>query len=185
MAMVVAVVGMPGCGKGELAAVVSEAGFPVYSMGDMIRAEVDSRGLEGDPLIFGRIAQELRDEFGYAVLAERLAPIVDEAKKEHSIVMIEGMRGTDEKGVFLDYWSDDFKVVAIAADADLRFQRITARGRAEDGDRPSFDARDERESRWGVSELMVGADWTLDNSEDLNTFKNRSQAWLKALFPSH
>ena len=31
MALVVAVVGMPGCGKGELAAVVSAAGLPVFS----------------------------------------------------------------------------------------------------------------------------------------------------------
>ncbi len=184
MALVVAVVGMPGCGKGESAAVVSAAGLPVFSMGDMIRAEVESRGLEGDPMVFGRVAQELRDEFGYGVLAERLAPLVDAATKEHPLVLIEGMRGTDERDVFLEHWTDGFRVVAIVADADVRFRRISSRGRAEDGDRLSFDARDQRESTWGVSELMVLADWRLDNSSDLDTFKNVSETWLKTVLPS-
>ena len=45
MVLVVAAVGMPGCGKGELSALVGAAGIPVFSMGDMIRAEVDPRRL--------------------------------------------------------------------------------------------------------------------------------------------
>ncbi len=112
-------------------------------------------------------------------------PLVDEAMREYPLVLIEGMRGTDERDVFIGHWSDEFKVVTIAADADVRFQRITSRGRAEDGDRSSFDARDERESKWGVDELMAGADWTLDNSTGLDTFKNLSETWLKTLLPSH
>ena len=43
---------------------------------------------------------------------------------------------------------------------------------------------DQRESTWGVSELMVLADWTLDNSSDLDTFKNVSETWLKTVLPS-
>ncbi len=185
MVLVVAVVGMPGSGKGVLSELVKEAGIPVFSMGDMIRAEVEARGLEGDPHVFGRVAQELRDEFGYGVLASRLAPHINSALTENQLVLIEGLRGGDEKDVFLESWPDSFKVIAVNVDADIRFNRISARGRAEDGDRNALSRRDERELGWGVGELIAGADWSLDNSGDLETFKNLSEQWLNSLFPSH
>ena len=49
MAQVYAVCGMPGSGKGEFAAVLSNKGIPVVSMGDMVRAEVRSRELPENP----------------------------------------------------------------------------------------------------------------------------------------
>ena len=94
------------------------------------------------------------------------------------------MRGVDEKDIFLEHWPN-FKVVAVVVEADIRFDRISLRGRAEDGDRAAFDRRDDRELSWGVGELIAGADWSLDNSGDLETFNNLSEQWLKALFPSH
>jgi len=184
MILVVAAVGMPGCGKGELSALVKAAGIPVFSMGDMIRAEVEARNLDGDPHVFGRVAQELRDEFGYGVLASRLVPHIESALAGSQLVLIEGMRGVDEKDIFLEHWPN-FKVVAVVVEADIRFDRISLRGRAEDGDRAAFDRRDDRELSWGVGELIAGADWSLDNSGDLETFNNLSEQWLKALFPSH
>ena len=60
MARVFAVCGMPGSGKGEFATVLVEAGVPVVSMGDMVRAEVHRRGLEEAPHVFGEVAAELR-----------------------------------------------------------------------------------------------------------------------------
>ena len=49
MSLVLAVCGMPGSGKGEFASIFIEQNIPVLSMGDMIRAEVASRGLEESP----------------------------------------------------------------------------------------------------------------------------------------
>jgi len=185
MVLVVAVVGMPGCGKGELSALVKAAGIPVFSMGDMIRDEVEARNLEGDPHVFGRVAQELRDEFGYGVLASRLAPYIESSLVDSQMVLIEGMRGVDERDIFLEHWPDSLRVIAVVVEADIRFNRISARGRAEDGDRAAFNERDRRELSWGVGELIAGADWSLDNSGDLETFNNLSEQWLKALLPSH
>ena len=181
MGRAVAVVGMPGCGKGVLSELVAEAGLPVYSMGDMIRREVESRGLAGDPHVFGEVAQQMRDEHGYGVLATRLAPLIDEVLSNYSLVLIEGMRGIAERDVFADCWGDDFMVVAIVADSKTRLQRISLRGRAEDGDKEAFEMRDERESGWGVEMLMQQANWTLDNSSDIGTFKNLSTRWLNSL----
>jgi dephospho-CoA kinase len=185
MGLVIAVVGMPGCGKGELAKVVADAGYPVFSMGDMIRAEVERQGIEGDPHVFGRVAQEMRDEFGYGVLATKLVPEVEKSLSTNPIVLIEGMRGVDEQEVFVQAWQSNFQVVAIEAAVDIRFDRITQRGRAEDGNRDSFDIRDQRESGWGVGKLISSAEHHLTNESGLEEFQNVAKNWLESIFPVH
>jgi dephospho-CoA kinase len=139
MARVVAVCGMPGSGKGEFANVLHSHGIPVLSMGDMVRAEVRRLELKESPGIFGEIAAQLRAEHGEDVLAVRLADAVDEHLKNHSIVLIEGMRGTAERIVFEQRWNKKFSSLAVDASPDTRFTRIQNRGRSEDGDRESFE----------------------------------------------
>ena len=99
MGQVVAVCGMPGSGKGEFAAVLAEAGVPIVSMGDMIRAEVQRLGLEEAPHVFGEVAASLRAAHGEDVLAVRLCDRVDELLQRHPLVLIEGLRGTAEDAV--------------------------------------------------------------------------------------
>ena len=177
MGKVVAVCGMPGSGKGEFAAVLAQQGVPVLSMGDMVRAEVKRQNLAESPGIFGEIAAQLRAEHGEDVLAVRLADAVDELLKSHPIVLIEGMRGTAERIVFSQRWSEAFASVAVEASPDVRFTRIQNRGRSEDGDRASFEVRDTREIGWGLDQIILEADHHLDNNLDLVTFQENCQTW--------
>ena len=177
MGKVVAVCGMPGSGKGEFAAVLAQQGVPVLSMGDMVRAEVKRQNLAESPGIFGEIAAQLRAEHGEDVLAVRLADAVDELLKTHPIVLIEGMRGTAERIVFSQRWSEAFASVAVEASPDVRFTRIQNRGRSEDGDRASFEVRDTREIGWGLDQIILEADHHIDNNLDLVTFQENCQTW--------
>ena len=45
------------------------------------------------------------------------------------------------------HWGDSFKVVAITASKQLRFERVQARARSEDGDLSDLEKRDEREDK--------------------------------------
>jgi len=177
MGKVVAVCGMPGSGKGEFAAVLELQGVPVLSMGDMVRAEVKRQNLAESPGIFGEIAAQLRAEHGEDVLAVRLADAVDELLESHPIVLIEGMRGTAERIVFSQRWSEAFASVAVEASPDVRFTRIQNRGRSEDGDRASFEVRDSREIGWGLDQIILEADHHIDNNLDLATFQENCQTW--------
>lgn len=177
MGKVVAVCGMPGSGKGEFAAVLELQGVPVLSMGDMVRAEVKRQNLVESPGIFGEIAAQLRAEHGEDVLAVRLADAVDELLVSHPIVLIEGMRGTAERIVFSQRWSEAFASVAVEASPDVRFTRIQNRGRSEDGDRASFEVRDTREIGWGLDQIILEADHHIDNNLDLATFQENCQTW--------
>ena len=181
MARVVAVCGMPGSGKGEFAELMAINGCPVFSMGDMIRLEVKTRGLEESPEIFGIIAAELREKFGDDVLAVRLADTIDNELKSSSMVLIEGLRGTAEYEIFKNRWGADFFTVAIVASADTRFARIQTRGRSEDGNYEQFLIRETRESGWGLSDLIDTADYKLSNEGTLQEFTDSCESWLASL----
>ncbi len=181
VARVVAVCGMPGSGKGEFAAVLAASGIPNVSMGDMVRAEVRSKGLVEEPHVFGQVAAELRANHGEDVLAVRLCDRVDELLNTHSLVLIEGLRGTAEDAVFSTRWGETYRTVAIEAEIELRFQRIVQRGRSEDGDRAAFETRNERERGWGLDHLIANADDVLHNDVDLEKFQSRCKAWLEQL----
>ncbi|MBT6924056.1 MAG: hypothetical protein HOA35_05905, partial [Euryarchaeota archaeon] len=97
--------------------------------------------------------------------------------ESHPIVLIEGMRGTAERIVFSQRWSEAFASVAVEASPDVRFTRIQNRGRSEDGDRASFEVRDTREIGWGLDQIILEADHHIDNNLDLATFQENCQTW--------
>jgi len=181
MGRVFAVCGMPGSGKGEFAQVLSNNDIPVRSMGDMVREEVARRELEIAPEVFGIVAADLRREFGDDVLAVRLTAAVDELLKDNPIVLIDGLRGTAEYDVFKSTWGKTFQSIAIVTEKQIRFARMAARGRSEDGGTATFEARDEREKGWGLESLIESADVRLENNLDLVHFQDEIRTWLNAL----
>lgn len=181
MGRVFAVCGMPGSGKGEFAQVLSNNDIPVRSMGDMVREEVARRELEIAPEVFGIVAADLRREFGDDVLAVRLTAAVDELLKDNPIVLIDGLRGTAEYDVFKSTWGKTFQSIAIVTEKQIRFARMAARGRSEDGGTATFEARDEREKGWGLESLIESADVQLENNLDLVHFQDEIRTWLNAL----
>jgi len=181
MGLVIAVSGLPAAGKGEFAAILAATGIPVRSMGDMVRAEVRARGIPEAPHVFGEVATEMRAEHGDDVLAHRLVAAVDALLDSNSIVLIEGLRGTAEREVFQNHWGDSFKVVAITASKQLRFERVQSRARSEDGDLSDLEKRDERETGWGLDTIIEEAEISFSNESNLEQLQSEVSAWLNTL----
>lgn len=175
---IIAICGMPGSGKGELNRLASAAGFAVLSMGDMIRAEAEARGLPETPDNIGQVAISLRAEFGDGILAERMLAHGDAAAKTSSLVFIEGMRGVAEAAVFRRHWSQRFSVLALDCDVETRWLRISARGRGEDGERVDFETREQRELQWGLGTLMAAAEHRISNHSDLPKLEQEFSEFL-------
>ena len=178
MGHAIAVCGMPGSGKGEFARIIADNGIPVRSMGDMVRAEVEARGLTGSPTVFGEVAADLRAKHGDDILAKRLADEVSKLMLVHPIVLIDGMRGTAEYAMFSSRWGKNFTSIAIMANQDVRFERIQKRGRPEDGDRQQFQIREDRESGWGLNSLIAQADYSITNESSLTELVDATNLWL-------
>ena len=173
---VIGTVGMPGSGKGEFAEVARERGIPVVTMGDVVRAETEARGL--DPAEHhGEVAQALREENGPLAIAERSLPMIREHLEEHDTVVVDGLRSGDEADRFETAFGDAFVLVTITAPAEIRAERLDLRGR-DDTEAESIEERDERELGFGMGEAIDRADLTVDNGDTLEAFRERTAAVL-------
>ncbi|MDZ7701059.1 MAG: AAA family ATPase [Halobacteriales archaeon] len=169
---VIGVVGLPGSGKSEAAAVAREAGIPVVTMGDVIREACRDRGL--DPATHhGRVAKALREEGGPAAIADRSLPHIREALEDHDTVLVDGLRSGVEAEAFEEAFGDGFTLVRVDAPFETRAERITDRGRDADAEAGGEDLaeRDERELGFGMGEAMDRADVSIDNDGTLAEFR--------------
>ncbi|MEE2811689.1 MAG: AAA family ATPase [Candidatus Thermoplasmatota archaeon] len=177
MSRIVAVVGMPGSGKGVLARVAADAGIIVFSMGDIVREALLQSQLDETPENVASTALSIREKHGEAIVAHRMLPRI-QAIEGDDLILIEGVRQSIEMDVFREAFGDDFTILAIQADARVRSHRIAGRGRGEDGTSDDILKRDMRETDWGLPELIKSADETLVNDVNLDTFESRCRCWL-------
>ncbi|MEF8784626.1 MAG: AAA family ATPase [Haloarculaceae archaeon] len=176
---VIGIVGLPGSGKSEAAAVAADLNIPVVTMGDVIRAECRDRGL--DPATHhGEVAKALREENGPAAIAERSLPVIESELETADTVLVDGIRSDTEVERFEDAFGEDFLLVSIEAPFEERAERLDLRGRdasTEDGGE-SLDERDERELGFGMGNAMEMADLTIENTDSLDAFHDRVRALL-------
>ena len=174
---IIGVVGMPGSGKGILDDAARELGFSVIVMGDVIREETTSRGLEPTPKNIGKIMLKIREEEGPFVVAKKCIAKIAEAKA--SYVLIEGIRSFDELKEFRRNFPK-FKLLAIYSAPETRFHRLFNRGRSDDStNQRTFEERDERELQVGIGSAIAMADHIIVNEGDAEQFKTEVKSFLK------
>ncbi|NLT34237.1 MAG: hypothetical protein GXX81_12470 [Acidobacteria bacterium] len=98
-------------------------GFEFHSLSDAIRAEIRERGEEITRSRLIEVGNELREKHGAGVLAERILAVVE---SDHNYV-IDSIRNPHEVEVLRR--RPDFRLLALEADARLRFERSRLRGR--------------------------------------------------------
>jgi dCMP deaminase len=98
-------------------------GFEFYSLSDAIRDELRARGEEITRSRLIEVGNELREKHGAGVLAERILAVVE---SDHNYV-IDSIRSPREVEVLRG--RPDFRLLALEADAPLRFERSRLRGR--------------------------------------------------------
>ncbi len=179
---IIAFVGLPLSGKSTAAKVAEEMGIPVVVMGDVVREEVRRRGLELTDENAGKVATELRRKEGMDAIAKRIIPKVRELGKEHGAVVIDGIRGIAEVERLKKEFGDDFVLINIESPLELRFQRALKRKREDDVKSiEDLKKRDERELSWSMEEAMKIADFTIENTSDLESFKEKVRKVLDSV----
>ncbi len=179
---VIGTVGLPGSGKGEAAAVAERAGIPVVTMGDVVRAETEARGLP--PEEHGSVARALREENGPAAIAERSLPMVREYLETNERCVVDGLRSGIEVDAFEEAFGDDFTLVSVEAPFEVRAERLAERGRdVTDEDRDALLEREQRELEFGMDEAMDRADVVINNTDSLEAFRRRVRRVLDVPAP--
>jgi len=169
-------VGMPGSGKDELIAVARSMGLPTLKMGDLVRDEARRRGLAQTNANVARVASEERDKHGPGVWAQRALPKLTETR-----MLVDGCRSDSEVTVFRHNFGDLF-VLGIFASPETRHERMSARGRTDDGaGLEEFYDRDRRELKWGIGNAFALADGMLVNEGPLEQFRRDARAMLERI----
>ena len=126
MAKVVAIVGMTGAGKSELAGLFEATGFTRIRFGDITDQEIDKRGLGLNEKNERYIRELLRQEHGMAAYAKLNLPRIDAALK-HSNVVIDGLYSWEEYIFLKDYYGEELYLFAVWASPATRYARLSAR----------------------------------------------------------
>ncbi|MFX1262098.1 MAG: AAA family ATPase [Promethearchaeota archaeon] len=171
--------GMPGSGKSEVADAFQNAGFPIIVMGDVIRKEVERRGMDVNPKNNKLVMLELRERDGPGAVAKHC---LDSLRNSNSkVVVIEGCRSLAEVDVF-DGYAEEVFIVCVHASPRTRFSRLQKRGRKDDPhDWTTFRERDLREISVGLGAVIALSDIVVVNEETLEDLRNESNNLVQRL----
>src|SRR5215831_2464894 len=124
--MLIGLTGRNAAGKGEVARYLQKKSFYYYSLSDVIRDEIRSRGLDPTRELLIVIGNELRQRYGANILAERILAKIEDDKH----YVIDSIRNPAEVDAFRA--AKHFKLIRIEAPPEVRFQRILKRHRESD-----------------------------------------------------
>lgn len=121
-----AIVGMPGAGKSEVARVFAECGFRRVRFGDLTDEEVKRRGLALSEENERQARESLRREHGMTAYAKLNLPRIESALREANVV-VDGLYSWEEYLFLKDHFRQGFSVVAIWSAPETRYQRLGQR----------------------------------------------------------
>ncbi len=182
--MIIGITGTDGAGKGTVVEyLVSEHGFTHYSSRDLIVAEIERRGLPSDRNHMRLVANDLRAEYGNAVIVEKaLAKATAEAKE---LVVIESIRALDEALYLKEHGGI---LLAIDADPRVRYERVQARRSATDQvTYEQFITHEELEKNdpdphgMQKAKVMEIADYTINNTDTVAQLRAAVDEFLATL----
>ncbi len=124
--MIIGLTGKNAAGKGEVAQILKANGFIYFSLSDVLREELAWRK---EPILretLIKIGNELRNQFGPGVLAEKTIEKIDSDKN----YIIDSIRNPEEVKALRRL--KNFKLIHVASLPEIRFERIKSRAREGD-----------------------------------------------------
>jgi dephospho-CoA kinase len=173
---VMGVSGLPASGKSFVSELAVERGAMIVSMGDIIREEAKKRGESTK-----ETADNLRKEHGEYIVAELTVKKIKKILEEgfDSSIIIDGIRSPFEVNLFKENF-DDFIILSIFANPDIRFERVKLRKREDDTtDYNVFAKRDQQELNFGIGDVISLSDKIIINESDLETYIQEIEKFLE------
>ena len=177
---VVALVGMAGSGKSEVARFFEKNGYSRIRFGDVTDIEVAKRGLPLNETNERQVREQLRKEHGMAAYAKLNLPRIDDALQKSSVI-VDGLYSWEEFILLKDYYGDKLKLVAVYSSPKTRSMRLAVRRIRPLTTQEAAD-RDKNEieiiNKGGPIAL---ADYTITNESTLQELKDQTQYIIERL----
>lgn len=162
------ITGYPGSGKSTATSYLKDQGIPVISMGDIVRELALQQDDVSSSSEVGKWATSKREEEGDTYFAKQTCEQIQSEYTTDKIV-IDGLRSSTELQIFEQEF-ESVEIIVIDAPFEIRFNRVTNRGRDEEEQnytKEEFHKRDKQEEGWGLSELIPNADHRIDNTNSI------------------
>jgi dephospho-CoA kinase len=127
MGVIVAVVGLPGCGKSEVVKLFEKHSYYRVYFGDVTFEEMSRLGLEINEKNERAVRERLRKEYGMDIYAKRSVSKIEEGLKKNGKVVIESMYSFEEYKFLKSKFRSNFNVLAVMASPNVRYARLEKR----------------------------------------------------------
>ncbi|MFX0075618.1 MAG: AAA family ATPase [Candidatus Hermodarchaeota archaeon] len=173
--------GLPGSGKSTVLKAIEDLGI-IITMGNVIRDEARKGKIELSDENLGKIARQLREEFGPEIIAKKCVEVIKNLESE--IIFVDGLRSIAEVKEFRKSWK--FPIVAVIVNDKKRFERLSKRGRPDDPKTlKDLKERDEREIAFGLKEVINSANYTINNNLSEKEVKEEARDLILDLIESY
>lgn len=177
---VVALVGMPGSGKSEVARVFESHAYHRIRFGDITDEEVKRRGLNLSEENERTVREELRRQHGMGAYAILNLPRIESALKTSDVV-IDGLYSWEEYKFLKSKLGGGLRVVAVWSPPASRYERLSSRPvrplTVEDASARDY-AEIENVNKGGP---IAMADFTISNSTSLDSLVEQANNIIKVL----
>ncbi len=184
--IVIGLVSPISAGKGTVVEFLQKKGFLALSLSDRIREEITSRNQKITRERLLAVADELRQNFGSAVLAHRTWQIAQNQNNQK--IVIDSIRGIAEVDFFKN--KPGFYLIGIKAPRKKRF--VWAKKRAREGepltweefvkvDKKDFFSGDGQVGR-NIPACLKKADDIIDNEGTVKDLENKVEKVLEKIF---
>ncbi|MFA5078534.1 MAG: AAA family ATPase [Dehalococcoidia bacterium] len=177
---VVALVGMPGSGKSEVARIFQKSGYSAVRFGDITDEEVRKRGLMLNEENERMVREDLRKRHGMAAYAILNLPRIEAALGKSGVV-IDGLYSWEEYKYLKEKLGGRLSIVAVWAPPEVRYARL--KGRAVRPLNPGqARARDYAEiENVNKGGPIAMADFTITNNGTLEALRQQAGAIIGVL----
>ncbi len=177
---VVAIVGMAGAGKTEVARVFEEHGFKKVRFGDITDEELKNRGLKQNEENECYIRQQLREKHGMAAYAKLNLSTIDSSLKSSDVV-VDGLYSWEEYILLRECYGEKLSVLAVWASPATRQARLAVRA-----ERPLTLEEAASRDREEIENINKGgpiamADFTIVNGASLGELERETERVLSTL----
>jgi len=177
---VVAIVGMVGAGKSEVARVFEKSGFNKVRFGDITEEEIRNRGLELNEENERHIREELRKEHGMSAYAKLNLPRIDASLKSSNVV-VDGLYSWEEYTLLKDRYGARLSTVAVWSSQATRHARLRNRAK-----RPLTFEEAANRDKAEIENINKGgpiamADFAIVNEASLKELERETERVLSAL----
>ncbi len=180
MKKIVAIVGMCGSGKSVASDILENLGWKKVYFGGVTMEKLKEAGLEVTPENEKMMRESLRKDLGMGAYAKILLPRIKEYAEEENTVL-DGLYSWDELKILQEELGGILKVIAIIADKEIRYERLSKR-EIRPLNAEQAKARDiaeiENSAKGGP---IAFADYYIDNNQDIESYQKRLLAILEEI----